>query len=347
MAVMNSVHSRTLINLLVKAPMTRSQRGNIVNFNQVDLNLLRVFDVLMRERSVTRAAIELGRTQSAVSHSLGKLRHLFKDELFHRDGGEMNPTPKARELVASVSMALSHLRSIVDHNLSFAPQLTRRNFRLGLTDYHAIGFIPGLIKAFSDLAPGATLTVVPVTSSQIGPLIQSLQLDCVILGNYDQEDSAVVRVEMGRDRLVCVSWSGSSLMPAPISLDAYLEATHILISADGKAESLADKALRARGLSRRISATIPTYLAIPWALRGTNLLTHCGESLVLMLSRDSEVTMFLPPIPLSDFEISLLLHRHMVSDPAIVWLRSLIESISERWEVMKKDAWGLATHITI
>lgn len=66
-----------------------------MSFDDMDLNLLRVFDVMMRERSVTRAASELGRTQSAVSHSLSKLRYLLKDELFTRDGGEMRPTPRA------------------------------------------------------------------------------------------------------------------------------------------------------------------------------------------------------------------------------------------------------------
>ncbi|RWB30460.1 MAG: LysR family transcriptional regulator [Mesorhizobium sp.] len=66
-------------------------RGSSMNYDDIDLNLLRVFDVMMRERSVTRAAIELGRTQSAVSHSLSKLRYLLQDELFTRDGGEMRP----------------------------------------------------------------------------------------------------------------------------------------------------------------------------------------------------------------------------------------------------------------
>lgn len=310
-----------------------------MNFDAIDLNLLRVFDVLMRERNVTHAADRLGRTQSAVSHSLGKLRLLFKDELFTRDAGAMKPTPRAIELSVDISVALANIRATIDRHQRFDPAETRRNFRIGLIDYHAMIFIPGLIKQFAAKAPQATLNVIPSTRAEVGPLIHSRQLDCAIIGSFDSEDPNLLQLELGQDRLVCAMWSGSSILKSPLTLEAYLAATHVQISADGVAESLADKALKERGLRRIVNATIPNYLVIPWVLRGTDLITHCGDSILLLLDDRSEITLTSPPLPISPVTISLILHRQMATDPATIWLRQLVEQLFNDWQSRKSAAW--------
>jgi len=311
-----------------------------MNFNHVDLNLLRVFVVLMREKSVTKAALNLNRTQSAVSHALGRLRQLFNDELFHRNDGEMIATAKARELFATLSPALTAIRGVMDNALEFVPQESRRNFRLGMTDYHAVGFLPALVKAFAHAAPRATLNVLPMTTWDVGQAINALQLDCVIIGSDVVENAAVSKTALGRERLVCAMWSGSDLMPAPLSLQAYLDAVHLQVSIDGKASGHADRRLAEHGLQRRVLATIPTYLAIPWVLRDTNLITHCAESIALTLPGGSDVTLFAPPIAMPAVEMSLFIHRHLHSDPAVIWFQSLVKDISARWVEMTQDAWG-------
>ncbi|MEW9678412.1 LysR family transcriptional regulator [Pseudomonas sp. TE50-2] len=316
-----------------------------MNFNNLDLNLLRVFDVLMHERNVTRAAERLGKTQSAISHSLGKLRTLFNDELFRRDNGVMNPSPRAIELAADISNALNDIRSTIDRHQSFTPGDTHRNFRIGLTDYRSIGFIPALIRDFSEQAPNARLNIIPATKTEIGPLIHSRQLDCAIIGNFDNDQPNLQRIELAQDRLVCALWSGSTLLDQPLTLERYLAATHLQVSADGRSESLADHALKAQGLSRKVAATIPNYLAIPWVLRRTDLITHCGDSMVLMLDSSSEVILTPAPLPLPDVVISLVLHQQMMSDPATVWLRSLIEQISIQWQNRKAEAWKVSEFV--
>jgi hypothetical protein len=89
--------------------------------------------------------------------------------------------------------------------------------------------------------------------------------------------------EVDRDDLVCAIWSGSDLFKGSLTLERYLKATHLQISADGQSEGLADKALRGRGLQRHVAATIPNYMVIPWVLRGTDLITHCSDSILLLL----------------------------------------------------------------
>ncbi|PBI87740.1 Nodulation protein D 2 [Variovorax boronicumulans] len=311
-----------------------------MNFDSIDLNLLRVFDVLMRERNVTVTADRLCRTQSAISHSLAKLRSLFNDELFVRDGGTMKPTPRAIELAVDISTALSSIRATVDRHQRFDPSQTRANFRVGLIDYHAMIFLPNLIKELAEKAPNATLNVIPAARTEVAPLIHSHQLDCAIMGNFDVEDPGLLKLELGQDRLVCAMWRGSSLLQQPLTLESYLAATHVQISADGMSESLADRALKERGLRRKVAATIPNYLIIPWVLRGTDLITHCGDSILLLLDEKSEVMLAPPPLPLPPLTISLVLHRQMATDPATTWFRGIIERIFEEWQASKKSAWA-------
>lgn len=305
--------------------------------DEVDLNLLRVFDVLMQERSATGAAAHLGRTQSAVSHSLAKLRTLFKDELFTRDGGIMRPTPRALELATDLSDALAKIRASIGRYKVFDPTTTERKFRVGLTDYHAMIFIPPLIKEFSEQAPHATLNVIPANRVEAESADYFRQVDCTLTGANLKDDPSLVKVELGQDRLLCAVWSGSQIARSPLSLETYLSASHLQISADGLAEGLADAALRDRGLRRKVVATISNYLVMPWVLRGTELITHCGDGILQMFDETSEVTLLSPPIPISSVSANLVLHRQMAADPGALWLRRLITELYHAAQIKKNE----------
>jgi DNA-binding transcriptional LysR family regulator len=309
-----------------------------MNIKDIDLNLLRVFDVLMEERSVTRAADVLNRTQSAVSHSLGKLRVLFEDELFTRNAGEMRPTPRAIELAADISLALANIHATISRHQHFDPALTQRNFRIGLSDYDTMIFIPGLLEKFSQHAPNATFNIIPTSSAEVGALLHSRQLDCAIIAKLEWDDPTLVRIDLGNDRLVCAVWSGSPLARSRMTIENYLAATHLQISADGRSTSLVDIALKQLGMKRKVSATIPTYLLISHVLRGTSYITHCGDSIVIVLDENSEVTLMPPPLSIPDIVISLIFNRQFQTDPATIWLRQIIVEIFEEWK-QKKNAW--------
>lgn len=305
--------------------------------HSIDLNLIRVFDVLMQERSVTRAAESLGRTQSAVSHSLAKLRILFKDELFTRDGGLMRPTPRALELVTDLSDALAKIRATIGRYKVFDPATTERKFRVGLTDYHAIIFVPGLIKEFSRQAPNATLNVIPANRIEDESSDYFRQVDCTVTRANVKDKPGLIKVELGPDRMLCAVWSGSRIANTSLSMEAYLSTPHIQISSDGLSEGLADAALRERGLRRNVVATISNYLVMPWALRGTELITHCGDGIVQMLDQTSEVTLLPPPIPIPSVSANLVIHRQMATDQGTLWLRQLITELYHTAQIRKNE----------
>jgi len=298
-----------------------------MNFATVDLNLLRVFDVLMREGNVTLTAERLGRTQSAVSHSLGKLRALFEDRLFVREGSGMRPTPRAIELSARISDALASIKATIDRYQRFDPKHTTRIFRVGLNDYHGAMVIPELIKRFRAEAPCATLNVVPTSKDEAVRLVLARKLDCAVVPDFDWYSHDLLSSEVDHEALICAIWSGSELRKGPLSLERYLKAIHIQISGDGSSEGLADKALREIGLKRQVAATIPNYMLIPWVLRGTNFVALCSDSMPLLLDQSSDVRFLKAPLALAPMPILLITHNQATGDPATIWLKRLVEEI--------------------
>jgi DNA-binding transcriptional LysR family regulator len=311
--------------------------GNLMNFNDLDLNLIRVFEVMMRERSVTRTALELGRTQSAISHSLSRLRLLFRDKLFTRDGGVMRPTPRAVELLPDISAGLAAIRASIDRHQVFDPATTRRNFRVGLTDYHAMIIIPRLLQEFSRQAPHATLNIIPANGIEIASSLHLRQIDCALTGAVIKDDPNILKIELGQDRLFCAVWSGSDIARSTMPLETYLSASHLQVSADGVSSGLADAALKELGLRRKVVATISNYLALPWVLRGTELVAHCGDGILQILDEASEVTLLAPPIPIPHVSAWLLLDPQMATDPGTAWLRDVLTIIYRDSQIMKRE----------
>lgn len=304
--------------------------------DNVDLNLLRIFEVVMKERSVTKAAVRLGRTQSAISHSVNKLRYLFKDQLFTRDGGTIRPTPRAIELLVDLSGALATIETAIDRYQAFHPSETRANFRVGLTDYHSFLILPDLLRQFSHEAPRATLNIIPVSTAEVSAMVHSRQLDCALISSFESDDPGLHRVQLDEDRIFCAVWSGSRLAKNKLTLERYLAADHIQISSDGLSEGLADAALRQKGLGRRVVATIPNYPVIPWVLRGTELLTHCGDNVSQIITERSEVAFLTPPIPIPGISVSLITHRQLLAHPPTVWLTSMVETVFKDCEARKR-----------
>jgi Bacterial regulatory helix-turn-helix protein, lysR family len=130
-----------------------------MDLDRLDLNLLRIFEALMAERHITRAAARLGLTQSAASNALGRLRAAFEDDLFQRTPTGMEPTALARELAGPVGAALDAVRAAVALNRPFDPAHAEESFTLGMSDYAEFVLAPPLIAALRARAPGVSVVV--------------------------------------------------------------------------------------------------------------------------------------------------------------------------------------------
>ncbi|MDB5829614.1 MAG: transcriptional regulator, LysR family, partial [Variovorax sp.] len=148
-----------------------------MHINDVDLNLLRLFDAVYRARSVSRAAEQLGLTQPAASHGLSRLRHLLQDALFTRAPGGVAPTPRAERLAVAVQSALGTLEEALFEPDRFEPTASRKTFRIHMSDIGEGRFLPALMGRLGELAPGVRLETEPFAPAEIAPALDSGRID--------------------------------------------------------------------------------------------------------------------------------------------------------------------------
>ena len=224
--------------------MPSSQSSKPPNFRTLDLNLLRVFDEVMAERSLTRAARNLSLTQPAVSNALRRLRETLGDELVVRDGQGMAPTPRALALWPTVREALRRLQASLSPS-SFEPAKASTTFVLAMADATAAELMPGLIDILEREAPGVAMRVVPLTTRDPRRLLDEGLADLAV-GHFPSVLADLVVRAQGDDAVafahqrlydgqyVCVMRIGHPLARGPLTLDRLCAARHRLVSFSGR-----------------------------------------------------------------------------------------------------------------
>src|SRR5882762_6395777 len=203
-----------------------------MNVQDVDLNLLRVFDAVLRERGVTPAAARLGLTQPAVSNALARLRALLGDALFVRTPKGMDATPFARELAEPVRQALVLLESALAHGPGFDPASATRAFRFYMSDLGQIEFLPPLIERVQKLAPGVRLEAVALEVEDIAGALTAGALDLAV-GFLPGLGPPVRRRALFRDPYLCMMRADHPTIKKTLSRKQFLEASHALVSYRG------------------------------------------------------------------------------------------------------------------
>ena len=293
------------------------------NIAAVDLNLLKAFEALLRERSVTRAAISIGVSQPALSHSLSRLRHLFADELFVRLPHGMEPTPKAHEIGMHVEVALDRIRRALDLQHGFDPATTRRSFSATIAEYAEVALIERLTQRMVERAPNADLRLTPLdfaaTAEQLDGGVVTLAI-----GHFRDQAPRFGRRLIYREYLSALVHRHHPVLGTPLTAERYVAWPHVVMSPTGKAIRSIDPHLAARGLKRRVAATVGTYLALPPVLRSTEMiatLPGITAEVLVGLARDL-VRIDLPFVQL--VEVSMVWHVKTEADPAERWFRDLV-----------------------
>src|SRR5688572_9854037 len=151
-----------------------------MNIGDVDLNLLRVFDAVLRDRSVTAAAARLDLTQPAVSNALARLRRMLDDALFVRTAEGMRPTPYAQGLADPVRQALGLVETALARPAGFEPATSVRTFRFHMSDIGEMVFLPALVERLQRVAPGVRVEVTPLALEEITDALASGALDLAV-----------------------------------------------------------------------------------------------------------------------------------------------------------------------
>jgi DNA-binding transcriptional LysR family regulator len=254
-----------------------------VNLRTFDLNLLKVFDVVMSERSLTRAAQQLALTQPAVSNALRRLRESLGDELLVRKGRGLEPTARGLELWPAVRDALQRLQASLAPNI-FEPATATTTFVLTLADATAAELMPGLIQIITTQAPDVSLRVVPLTTRDPRRLLDEGHADLAIghfpavLTDLTARAQAGEAVPFLHHRLfvsdyVCVMRKDHPLAKGAMTLDRFCAARHMLVSFSGRAFGFIDEALTSLGRSRRVVLTVNQFFTAGKVVTHSDLLT--------------------------------------------------------------------------
>jgi DNA-binding transcriptional LysR family regulator len=306
----------------------------------LDLNLLRVFDVMLEERSVTRAGARLGLSQSAVSHALNRLRYALNDELFVRGPSGMHPTARAAEMAPQVHAALVQLQAAVAP-ADFSPATSERRFALAAGSFACAVLAPPLVSAMAAQAPLAELAVEPYTPDVFDRL-DSHRLDFIIGGVLTTPPRFAHEVII-TERLAWVVRAEHPLAKLNrVELEDLVSTPHVIIEAGRQGlEEVFDRrgvvtraswevaepfeaALAAQGLTRRIGASVPdSYAAVTVVLR-SDMVTLIPRRLALIFTQQGRMKLIEPPYESPTVDISLIYLKERLVEPAIAWMRDLI-----------------------
>ena len=294
---------------------------NEINLSRLDLNLLVTFEVLMTEGSVTRAAARLGRTQSAVSHSLARLREQIGDPLLVKIGSGMAPSPFARKLIEDVRPILRSIQRIVSPPEPFDPATSRRVFRLAIADF-APTLLPRVISKMQRLAPGVAVEWL-APSIQTMTAIAESQIDLALVASSVAMPDGVQRHAAGELPSVTFARKGHPAI-ASWGAAAWARWPHIQVRLGERVKGAVESAADEHGLKRTIGASIPNFSQIPTLLAQTNLLATMTPLVMDGAMEPLGLCALEPPIPIKPTPFSFVWSFRLANDPGSRWLRALV-----------------------
>ena len=292
--------------------------------SSIDLNLLVVLRALLQERHVTRAASQVGLSQSATSHALSRLRELCKDPLLVRRGRKLELTPRALRLLPSLERGLSELRSVVTAEPPFEPKTTRKLFTLGMADYAQGVLLTPLLSELEQRAPNVDLSA--VTFPNLAELLDAgaVDLAVVVTGSMPATFSSQ---KLFSDRFMSMVRSGHPSVKRKLTLDGYLALRHVLVAPGGAPGSIVDTELERRGLKRRVALVVSSFLVAPIVVSETDFISTAPERLARRMAERFALRLIEPPLRLPRFAFSLAWHPRLDHDSAHQWLRSVITEV--------------------
>ena len=295
-----------------------------IHLKNFDLNLLLIFDCIYTHQNLTLAAEELGRTQSALSHALERLRQAFGDPLFVRTARKMRPTPRADSLLPQIKKALSQISTVFSAPDSFAPEQFQHTFTISMSDYCQWVILPKLLPFLSEHAPGIQIEVLSPATIEPQQGLETGLYD-LIIGNKDL-GSGTFQQLLFTDTFVCLASKQYYAHKKTLSLEEYQNGKHILFTPRGREDRIVDQTLKDLSLQRKIAARIPNVLIIPQIINTTPFLVTLPQRLADNLF-SQEVMVLPPPMTLPKLPIMQYWHEALQFDPAHIWFREVIQKL--------------------
>ena len=297
-----------------------------MNINTFDLNLLRAFDAVMSEGSITAAAARLGMTQPAMSRTIHRLRQQYNDALFVRTSRGMRPTEYAQSLAEPVSNAIAAVRRALELQTAFDPAVSTRTFRLVMTDVGAVFYLPRLIPHLKRAAPGVTIHSLQMPREKY-PEALEIGLAELALGQMPGTQRNLHTQHLCNDQLVCVARKHHPVIRDSLSMAQFMEAEHITIAAPSLTESVVRRALGKRAAKRRIALDLPHYLAVPMIVSACDMIAVMPRGAATAFASKWPLKLLPLPFRAPALQFSQFWHGRSHHDAGHQWLRGIVADL--------------------
>ncbi|HYX63109.1 MAG TPA: LysR family transcriptional regulator [Burkholderiales bacterium] len=286
-----------------------------------DLNLLPVFEALLRHGNVTRAAADVGLTQSAMSSALGRLRRQLGDPLFINTRSGMLPTPRALELAPSLTDALAMVRRALNGREAFDPRRTARSLRVYMTDVGETVLLPALMRHLHEESPQLRLETAQLPAAELAVRMETGDIDLAV-GYLPQLRDKTRRARLFEERYVCMTRPEHPLgRCGALTVKDFLSARHVLISSMGSGHQQLERALAEHGVEQNVALRVPHFVVIPLIVAGTDLIVSLPGHVADVWTRLVKMKVHPLPIAIPSFDVSLYWHPRVENDSANRWLR--------------------------
>jgi DNA-binding transcriptional LysR family regulator len=297
-----------------------------MNFNTLDLNLLLVFDALMRTRSVTLAGEKVGLSQSATSNSLQRLRDALGDPLFVRTPRGMEPSALAMELEIPIRTTLEQLRETLERTRLFEPATADRRFRFLLSDIAQIVHMPLLVSELRRQAPGVSLENAALPLREAKEAMVNGELD-LAMGFLPDLGADFHRLSLFQESWTCVISNDHARIGHTLTEAQYMAALHIAyrpaVSIHSTLDQLLETQFSSKGLKRRIGLSVPYWSGLASTIAACDLIFTAPMGPAVSMTRVANVRIVALPFELPKIDLCMQWHTRMHRDPASKWFREL------------------------
>ena len=302
---------------------------NEIDLSRTDLNLLVLFEAVLQERHVGRAADRLSLSPSAVSHGLGRLRRLLNDPLFVRTPKGVVPTERATELSGPIAEVLARVRGVLATAEPFDPATSRRRFTIGAPDGVLAVLLPALLAELADRAPG-----IDISLRQLLPLpgetsperawrgaftdLEARAMDIAIIPS-SEIPARFHRTALYEENFVVAARAGHPFFEAP-TLDRYCAMRHLVVSLSGDPYGFVDEALAQQGRARHLALTVPNFMFALAVLAETDLISALPRRFAERHAARFGVAIVDAPLPLGSFRLQAISPSAAVADAGLTWV---------------------------
>lgn len=304
-----------------------------MNLSAFDLNLLRILDALLTEKSTVRAAEKVGLSQPAVSSALGRLRSLLDDPLFVRHGQCIVPTDYAASLEIPLKQILDDLAALLSHQESFEPATAACSFKIAGSDYFAEMLMPQLAQRLCANAPKIQIQLVDLMPADYVASLENHSVDLALVPKVEFPNwvecqtvfvsSFVMVARQGHPRLKRAGLKPFDTVP----IDLFCDLGHIVFSPEGRLKAMGDAALSRLGRERKVAMTMPAFGGIASAVAESDLVALLPEPLAQKIAVSKGLAIYAAPVPLPRAQMCMIWHKRHSGSGAHRWLRDTVQSL--------------------